>query len=188
MIAKRAVYLLASTAVALILAEALRLGRYALASRYFDKVLDMPRQDNFDRATDEQNAFIRRIAGQYGIPLVEEVRIFRAHSPHGLMGSNLFSDGQHPNTEGYVLLTNAFSEAAARRLRAPVRPFLNAQDLIRRAGLTPQDLAAAFVNSGQWLFSVSALHYYPGQRLDLRKSASPRLSRFLQTTFTPGLV
>jgi len=145
------------------------LGRYAAAERYFHAAANQPRPENFGRASDLQNAFIRRLTARYGIPLADEAALFRARSPHGLMGTNLFADGQHPNAEGYALMADAFAEAAARRLGVPVRPFRNARNLARRVGLTPQDFAAADTNAGQWLFSVSAENYDPGQRLGLAR-------------------
>jgi len=161
-----------------------RLGRYKLALSYFETVLNTPRMDNYGRATNPQNDYIRSLAKRYSLPLVDEVKIFSEHSPHGLMGMNLFSDGHHPNAEGYALLADAYSQAVARRFHVPIRrPFRNARNLFQAIGFSPAERLHSLLSSGCWLFSVSAHHYYPWYRLKMARAYFARATALSPRNF-----
>ena len=154
-----------------------RLGRYRAAERLFRGLRNRQFNDYYHCATDWQNDYLRALTRIENVPLVDAAAIFREHSPHGLIGNNLFSDGHHPNAAGYVLLANAFSEKLAKRFpETSYQPFESPSDLFRQLGLSKEARAAALRDAGRWFLSVSADHYAPSERVDL---ARRRFSRAL---------
>lgn len=146
------------------------LGRYGEAEKYYEEAAEESPGDNFGRANVRQNAFILSLGARYGIPVVDAVKVFRAHSPHGIVGDSLFSDGHHPNIEGYILLSGSYAEKISETFREPVkRHFADRNAVSRDFTLGPERLAEAYVNSGKWYFAVSVWHPYPGQRLLLAR-------------------
>jgi tetratricopeptide (TPR) repeat protein len=147
-----------------------RLGRYRKAERLFRETRNLEYGDNYHCATSRQNDYLRALARIEHVPLVDAAAIFREHSPHGLIGNNLFSDGHHPNAAGYALLANAYSETLANRFPGTsYRPFKSARDLFRRLGFSREARAAALRDAGRWLLSVSAGHYAPSERVELAR-------------------
>jgi len=145
-----------------------RLKEYQAARRYYRQAVDFNEGDNFGRATTMQNGLVRKLAAEYGIPLVDAVRIFEAHSPHGLVGNSLFVDGHHPNLQGQMLLADAFARALATTYRGPPKERIAHPGGAFQAEACGRDeeLDALF-DGGRWLFSVSARHAYPGKRLGM---------------------
>ena len=155
-----------------------RLGHYRTAKRLFREARNLEPPDYYHCATSWQNDYLRALARIEHVPLVDAAAIFREHSPHGLIGNNLFSDGHHPNAAGYVLLANAYSEKLAKRFpETSYRPFESARDLYRRLGLSKEARAAALRDAGRWFLSISADHYAPSERVELaRRRFSQALS------------
>lgn len=144
------------------------LGRYETAAQYYREAVDLGGPDNFHRATSLQNDFIRSLAKQYSIPLVDAVEIFKRNSPHGLVGSGLFSDGHHPNIKGYLLLTGAYAEKLSGVFKEPLRRgFSSPEEVFKLFSYGRDKQAAALITSGRWLFNVAMRHVCPGQRLKM---------------------
>ncbi|MCX5790612.1 MAG: hypothetical protein NTY45_00080, partial [Elusimicrobia bacterium] len=144
------------------------LGRYESAARSYREAVDLGALDNFNRATSVQNDFIRGLARRYSVPLVDAVSLFEASSPHGLVGSGLFSDGHHPNLGGYILLTAAYAEKISERFQEPLlKRFSGPEDVYRTFSYGRHKQANALVTSGRWLFNVSVRHVWPAQRLKM---------------------
>ncbi|OGR49495.1 MAG: hypothetical protein A2X40_11235 [Elusimicrobia bacterium GWC2_65_9] len=154
------------------------LAHYDLARRFYRELVDSGDAGNFGRASGEQNEMIRALAGEYGVPLADAERIFEAHSPHALPGNTLFSDGHHPNIEGYRLLAAAYAQEISTTFGEPIRrPLTDEADCIRRTSLSRRDQAKALLASGRWLFSVAARHAYPRQRLEMARELFQRAQR-----------
>lgn len=63
------------------------------------------------RATEEFNAIIHRVAGEFGAAVVPMKADFEAASEHGLIGDRLMLEHLHPNVDGYFLMADAFFDA-----------------------------------------------------------------------------
>lgn len=144
------------------------LKRYALAKRLYQEVVDSGGWGNFGRATSPQNETIRALAKEYSVPVADVERLFAARSPHGLLGDSLFSDGQHPNIEGYRLLASAYAGEISKAFREPIRRPLAGESNGMRLGR--RELSQALVWSGRWLFSVASRQTYPQQRLAMARA------------------
>jgi tetratricopeptide (TPR) repeat protein len=136
-----------------------QLGDFEAARASFRRALDGPTCNPFLRATSRQNELVRALAREEGVPLVDAERIFEARSPHGILGDSLFSDGQHPNLDGYALLASVFSDEIYKALDLPAPPPQP------RPQLTATQEAAADAVSGSWLLTVSFTHDRPADRL-----------------------
>lgn len=86
-----------------------------------------------------QTGIIRKLAVEYKIPLVDVVSAFEKNSPHGIMGSTLLGDGQHPNTDGVALLADVFSAALASGYNTPAAPPLGSAQGLKRLMKTDSD-------------------------------------------------
>lgn len=147
------------------------LGRYMEARQFYRQVIELSAFDNFPRATSRQNNFIRALAKQYGIPLVDAVEILERHSPHGLLGNELFSDGVHPNIKGYLLLANAY----AGKIRSifnepPGRQWTGPGEVFRFFAYGRERQADALITSGRYLFNIAARHAWPVERLKMART------------------
>ena len=145
-----------------------RARRYEAARQGFWAVVDGDPRLNFGRATVAQNALIRRLAEEHGLPLVDGLAAFEHASPHGIPGIDLFADGHHPNLRGYWVLASAAADTLAETLDAELSSSLPDPEAIAvRFGLGPLALARAHVRSGSWLIATAALHPWPVDRLVL---------------------
>lgn len=141
-------------------------GRYALARRAYQEVVDAEDAGSFGRAASRQNDFLRRLAAEESVPLADAVEIFARRSPHGIVGDGLFSDGQHPNLEGYLLLSDAYAQRLAETFHEPLRRSIaGPADALRAFHVSREDQGRAFVQSGAWFFAVAAQHGNPETRL-----------------------
>ncbi|MDR2533634.1 MAG: GDSL-type esterase/lipase family protein [Tannerellaceae bacterium] len=84
-----------------------RAGNYLLAGELYTAAKDDD-QLRF-RAPEELNAIITELCARYdNAHLVDAKALFVQHSPHGILGNELFTDHVHPNLFGYSLLASAF--------------------------------------------------------------------------------
>lgn len=144
-----------------------RLGRWAEAGPLFRACVEARVPDNFGRASSAQNEVVRRLAKEYGVPLVDAEELFARASPHGVPGDDLFVDGQHPNFRGYVLLAGAYARAVSYATGARVfEPMAWSPELLDQLGVTKAEQAISEVEAGRWYFSVASRHSHPGPRLD----------------------
>ncbi len=82
-------------------------GEYQKAKDYFIKAkeADLLRF----RAPEELNKIIEELCNQYpNAHFVDSKGELEKHSPHQILGDELFTDHVHPNIKGYSLLSNAF--------------------------------------------------------------------------------
>lgn len=142
-------------------------GRWAEAAPLFRAAVDARAPDNFGRATSAQAEVVRRLAAEYRVPLVDADALFAQASAHGVPGSDLFVDGQHPDFRGYVLLARAYADAVATAAGGKVfEPMEWSPRLFDDLGVTKAEAALAQVEAGRWYFSVAARHGRPRERLD----------------------
>lgn len=127
------------------------------------------------RAPSFFNDAIRTIAETEQLPLVDLAAVFRAVSPDGIPGNNLFLEHLHPNFNGYQLMAQSFA-IALRQLNFPrLTPQPPAVDLFGKkdiadilqsfradsAGVTPLDIEFGNLRNFQlmqrWPFSITPL-------------------------------
>lgn len=148
------------------------LGRADKAGEAYAAAAATGARDNFGRAGEDQNAVVRALAAEYGVPLVDAARLFADRSPVGTPGAALFSDGHHPNMAGYLLLAGGYAAALSERYGEQVRRrYAGPEDAFRAFSYGAQERALALVYSGRWYFSAAAGHAYPFQRLSLAREA-----------------
>lgn len=63
------------------------------------------------RAPEEFNAVIHKVATEFNVPVVPMKSYFEKESPHGIIGASLMLEHLHPNTDGYLLMSEAFFDA-----------------------------------------------------------------------------
>ena len=85
------------------------LGDTLAARRAYERARDLDKL-RF-RAGSDFNRVIREVSQAADMPLVDLEAVFRAASPQGIPGSNLFVEHLHPNFPGYQLMAEAFFEA-----------------------------------------------------------------------------
>ncbi len=81
----------------------------------------MPATTGGARAPFAQNALIRRLTDEYRVPLVDTVALLEKASPSGILGNELFVDGQHPDLMGQIVIAKGLGEAISRTLGVPVQ-------------------------------------------------------------------
>ncbi len=144
------------------------LGDYAAAREHYWTAVDHDPRSMFGRATREQNQLLRELAREYDVPLVDTVQMFEAHSPHGILGDDLFMDGQHPTIAGYVLLADAYADILARRFDTPItHPLPDAAAATAALGFETRDEPHAAAIAGSWLIATSVGHPFPHDRMAL---------------------
>jgi tetratricopeptide (TPR) repeat protein len=144
------------------------LGNFAAAHDDFWTAVDLDPRTMFGRTTRAQNELLRRLAREYDIPLVDAVSLFEAHSPHGLLGDELFLDGQHPTIEGYRLLANAYAQILAERFGARITyPLPDEPAVVAALGYEARDVPNALVDAGSWLIATAVDHPFPRDRMAL---------------------
>ena len=60
------------------------------------------------RASEEFNEVIQQTAAEFKMPVVPMKAYFEAASPQGIIGANLMLEHLHPNSDGYLLMSEAF--------------------------------------------------------------------------------
>lgn len=144
------------------------LGDYAAAREHYWTAVDRDPRTMFGRATRVQNQLLRELAREYGVPLVDAVQILEEHSPHGILGDDLFMDGQHPAFTGYVFLADAYAEILARLFDTPiVHPLQDAAAAAAALGFGASDEPRAAAIAGSWLIATSVGHPFPRDRMAL---------------------
>lgn len=68
------------------------------------------------QASDTENAIIRELAGEYGLPLIEGELLIMEAEPNGIPGETLFGDACHLTVEGQIIVLAAFEEEIMRIL------------------------------------------------------------------------
>ncbi|HOZ47307.1 MAG TPA: SGNH/GDSL hydrolase family protein [Candidatus Hydrogenedentes bacterium] len=66
------------------------------------------------QASDAENAIVRSVASQYGVPLVDIEASVAAAEPHGVPGETLFADECHLNEQGSQILVEEFEREILR--------------------------------------------------------------------------
>jgi lysophospholipase L1-like esterase len=115
---------------------ALALGKRVEARRWFAGARD--RDAMRFRAPGEANAILRSAAGKRNAVFVDLDSIFAAHSPDGIVGSELICDHLHPNPRGYALMARAFCDAIENLRVVPSSPSPAANEAAPR-GVTDLD-------------------------------------------------
>jgi tetratricopeptide (TPR) repeat protein len=144
------------------------LGDFDAAHEHYWMAVDRDPRLTFGRATRAQNELVRQLAREYGVPLVDAVQIFEEQSPHGIIGDDLFMDGQHPTIAGYLQLANAYARILSERFDTPIRqPLRDEQEAAAALGFGPADMPRALIDSGSWLVATSVYHPFPKDRMAL---------------------
>jgi tetratricopeptide (TPR) repeat protein len=146
-------------------------GDTAHADDLYQQALDLDPRTVFGRATRAQNAVVRRLGAAYGIPVVDAVALLGRASPSGLLGNDLFGDGQHLNLAGMLLVARAYADAIASAFSTTVpRRSLTPREALAEFEVTPQVQARSHVLSGSWLIASAAHHPWPYDRLRLAET------------------
>jgi len=96
------------------------------------------------RAPEKINEIIRNLTNQYSRAyLVDTRKEFEVHSPHGILGDELFTDHVHPNLKGYALMSDAFYKTmkSANIMRNPVGK-MTFETLLQTMPVSPIDSIA----------------------------------------------
>jgi tetratricopeptide (TPR) repeat protein len=107
-----------------------RLEQYDEARRYYirAKELDICPLRILEEMADD----VKKIAEETDTPLVDAREMFRAQSPQGIPGNNLFMDHVHPTIGGHQQIAHGIVEALRKRNRLP-KTFQPCSDSERRA-------------------------------------------------------
>src|SRR5262249_9098985 len=101
----------------------------------------------------------------------DAVEILEAYAPHGILGDDLFMDGQHPTIEAYRLLANAYADILSRRFDAPIpHPLRDAHEVAAALGFEAEYLPASIIDAGSWLIATSVGHPFPRDRMALAEA------------------
>lgn len=65
------------------------------------------------RASEEFNDVIHQVAAEFKVPVVPMKSYFEAASPQGIIGPNLMLEHLHPNSDGYLVMSEAFFKGCA---------------------------------------------------------------------------
>lgn len=145
-------------------------GEAAAATALFGRVVATDPRTGFGRTTPAQNAVIRRVAEDEGVPLVDVEEALRQSVPDRILDDRLFVDGHHPNLAGYRILAEGFAAALAAATRAPrTRAIGTDDDVCRLLACPPRDLLEPHMNAALWLLASSARHPAPRDRLALAR-------------------
>ncbi len=141
------------------------------AVELYETALDKDPRTVFGRATRAQNAIVRRLGVEYQIPVVDAVARLTRESPSGVLGNDMFGDGQHPNLAGMLVLARGYADAIASDFSTAVpRQAMTVQETQTEFGLTPSLQARAEVLSASWLIASAAQHPWPHDRLSLAET------------------
>ncbi|MBI3550906.1 MAG: hypothetical protein HY077_00185 [Elusimicrobia bacterium] len=162
-------------------------GRTAEAHELFWSAVDDDPGGRFGRASRGLNGELKAAASRLGVPLVDAVALFESRSPGGTVGSELMSDGQHPNLRGNLLLAEGFSQALARAFGERTKRTVTPAAALRAASYGPERQAAALLESGRWLLMVSLDHPLPAGRLALALSRFQRAVELQPAAVEPRL-
>lgn len=116
-----------------------RLRDYDAARKYYWLSADIEPRLCLGKVDSRQTQIIKNLAAEYKIPLVDAVAAFEKNSPHGIMGSTLLGDGQHPNTSGVALLADVFSQALASYYGTPQASALGSAQALKKLMHTGPD-------------------------------------------------
>jgi len=146
-------------------------GETANADELYQTALDLDPRNVFGRATRAQNSIIHRLGAEYRIPVVDAVTLLAQESPSGLLGNDLFGDGQHPTLASMLLISRAYAEAIASAFSTTVpRQSLTPQETLAEFGFTPELQARSYVLTASWLIASAAHHPWPYDRLNLAET------------------
>lgn len=155
-----------------------RAGLVREAAELYDRAIDIDLRTRFGRASAAQNDLIRRLANEYRVPLVDTDRRFRAASPDGIPGNELFSDGHHPSLRGYRLMADSYAQAVTRVFRQPpIRAFDASEDPCQTLVCSLEVQASAHVAAANWRIAASVRHPDPREAL---AAASQHLQRAIE--------
>lgn len=115
-------------------------GNYPAAKQAYVKAkeLDLLRF----RAPEAMNQIIEHLVAKYpNVHLVEARKVFEAHSPHQILGSETLLEHVHPNLFGYALLSDAFYQSIekAHLIRGSVTQGMTLEELLVRMPVTRVD-------------------------------------------------
>jgi hypothetical protein len=146
-------------------------GDVARANALYWEAVDLDARNHWGRATRAQNDLIRRLAAEYRIPLVDTVPLLEKASPSGILGDELFVDGQHPSLRGQILIAQGFAEAMARSFDVAIaKRFPTERDAMAAFDFSAEDESASHVLSASWLMGMAAEHPWPDDALALAEA------------------
>jgi tetratricopeptide (TPR) repeat protein len=141
------------------------------AKALYWEAVDLDARNHWGRATPAQNALIRRLTDEYRIPLVDTVALLEQASPSGILGNELFVDGQHPSLMGQTLIAQGFAAGIARSFDVSIATrFPTERDAMTAFDFTTDDESASHVLSASWLMGMAAQHPWPEDALTLAEA------------------
>ncbi len=143
----------------------------ARARELYWEAVDVDARNHWGRATRAQNDLIRRLTDEYRIPLVDAVALLEKQSTAGILGNDLFVDGQHPSLLGEMIIAKAFATAISRTFDVPIaKELATTRDAMEAFDFTPVDESASHVLSASWLLGMAAEHPWPYDALALAEA------------------
>lgn len=164
-----------------------QLGAFERANRYFWDAVDEPSLDHFPRIATRQRALLLSLAEEYGLRVVDVRGVFEARSKNGLVGSEFFADGHHPNLAGYALIGKALAEQISSLTGHRGARTRNLRDVMRALAFGREDESEAHSSSGIWLLTVSCGHADPALRLALAERSFRRAIKIFPDNFSAWL-
>lgn len=134
--------------------------------------------DEFERAVDEDgmplragsaiNTAIRQLDGRRLVTVVDAVSRLRELSPQGLIGSNVMSDGHHPNLRGYLAIGTLIAQTIRERFDDPSQPLqpIADEEAAARFGIDAHKRFEIAVSRGRWFTRLATWRYDPLSRLE----------------------
>jgi tetratricopeptide (TPR) repeat protein len=123
------------------------------------------------RASPEQNDFIRQLAKEPGIYVVDAVHALEEEAGNGLVGFNLMADGHHPNVKGYLAVSRLVAESAIRIAEPHPRDLAALSEEEEEAelifGIDRERMFQASISLGRWFTRMATWRYDPTDRLRL---------------------
>lgn len=143
-----------------------RAGKRAEALPLYQSALDRADRSNFGRATSLQLARLRALARETGTPLAD-AEASLAPAVLRRRAGRFFTDAQHPDMSGYLILADVYARALASAFGEPLGAGWRTPAEAFAAMKCPASCQAdALASGGWWLLTVSSNHPAPEDRLE----------------------
>lgn len=110
-----------------------------------------------------QNYAIRELALKHDVALNDTLANFEKASPNAILGYELFRDAHHPDIQGYIIMSNGFSEKISEIYSQGIsRKDLLPKELFRHFGYFKRDFFDSYISSARWFIMKARDANFPG--------------------------